>query len=58
MRKFSQEDWYFDGYTWCGITKEGERKYPVSYGDNGLAWAMTTDINHCLNFYDIKVLQI
>ena len=54
MRKFSQDEWYFDGYTWCGITEEGEHRYPVSYGDNGMAWAMTTDINRCLNFYDIK----
>lgn len=50
MKKIPKQDWYLDAYTWCGVNKNGERWYPVSYGDNGTAWRKTTDINHCLDF--------
>ena len=49
MRHFSRDEWYFDGVTWCGTDRDGKQYYPVSYGDNGVAWAMTTDIQRCLN---------
>ena len=54
MRKFSQEEWYFDGFTWCGTTDNGERYYPISYDDNGTAYGMTPDISRCLNFGTIN----
>lgn len=50
MKHIPKEEWYLDAYTWCGVTKEGERWYPVSYGDNGTAWRMTKNINDCLDF--------
>lgn len=50
MRQIPKEEWYLDAYTWCGVTHEGERWYPVSYGDNGTAWRMTKEINDCLDF--------
>ena len=50
MRQIPKEEWYLDAYTWCGVTEEGERWYPVSYGDNGTAWRMTKNINDCLDF--------
>ena len=49
MRHFSRDEWYFDGVTWCGTDRDGKQYYPVSYGDYGVAWAMTTDIQRCLN---------
>lgn len=54
MRHFTRDEWYFDGYTWCGVEENGELWFPVSYGDNGRAWAMTKDINRCLNHGSIK----
>lgn len=54
MRKFTQDQWYIDGYTWCGTNDKGEQYYPVSYGDKGMAWAMTPDINRCLEFGTIN----
>jgi hypothetical protein len=50
MKQIPKEEWYLDAFTWCGVTKEGERRYPVSYGDNGTAWCTTEDINCCLDF--------
>ena len=49
MRHFDRDEWYFDGWTWCGITDSGEVWYPLSYGDDGRAWRMIKDINLCLN---------
>lgn len=49
MRHFTRDDWYFDGYTWCGVDENGEVWYPFSFGDNGRAWRMIRDINECLN---------
>ena len=49
MKHIPKEEWYLDSYTWCGVTEEGERWYPVSYGDNGTAWRMTKEINNCLD---------
>ena len=57
MRKFSQSEWYIDDYTWCGIDKNGVRWYPVSWGDNGTAWAMTKDIQRCMSFGTIKRVE-
>lgn len=54
MRHFSRDDWYLEGFTWCGIDKEGKEKYPVSYGDNGMAWAMTTDVQQCMNLKTVR----
>jgi hypothetical protein len=49
MKHFDRDEWYFDGWTWCGITDSGEVWYPFSYGDDGRAWRMTKEINLCLN---------
>lgn len=49
MRHFSRDEWYFDGYTWCGVDGNGEVWFPFSYGDCGRAWRMTKNINDCLN---------
>ena len=57
MRHFTRDQWYFDGYTWCGIKKNGEVWYPVSYNDNGCAWAMTQNIQNCLNCGTIRRVQ-
>lgn len=57
MKQISKEEWYLDAFTWCGITQEGERYYPVSYGDYGTAYAMTKDINHCLDMKKIPQVK-
>lgn len=49
MRHFNRDEWYFDGYTWCGVDANGVVWYPMSYGDNGRAWRMVKDISACLN---------
>lgn len=54
MRHFKRDEWYFDGYTWCGVRNDGTVWYPVSWGDNHCAWRMTEDIQHCLNHGTIK----
>lgn len=57
MRKFSPEEWYIDEYTWCGVDKKGVRWYPISWGDNSTAYAMTQDIQHCMSFGTIKRVE-
>lgn len=57
MRHFTRDEWYFDGYTWCGVKDNGELWYPVSYNDDGRAWAMTQNLQGCLNFVTIKRAQ-
>lgn len=54
MRHFSRDEWYFDGYTWCGIDDNGDVWYPFSFGDDGRAYGMTKDITKCLNLGTIR----
>ena len=54
MRHFTRDEWYFDGYTWCGIDNNGEAWYPMSYGDNGCAWRMVKSLQNCLNHGTIQ----
>jgi len=54
MRHFSKEEWYFNGYTWCGLDKNANYWYPFSYDDYGTAYRMTLNINDCLNHMTIK----
>lgn len=53
MRHFSRDEWYFDGVTWCGTDRDGKQYYPISYGDHGMAYGMTPDIQRCLNHHTI-----
>lgn len=57
MRKFTQDQWYIDDYTWCGVDKNGDRWYPVSWGDNGTAWGMTKDVHRCMSFGTVKRVE-
>lgn len=57
MRHFQRDEWYFDGYTWCGVDENGEVWYPVSWGDNSCAWRMTKDLQICLNHGTIKSVE-
>lgn len=57
MRKFSKKEWYINDYTWCGVDKDGVRWYPVSWGDNSTAYAMTRDIQYCMSFGTIKRVE-
>ena len=50
MKQIPKEEWYLDAYTWCGVEQDGKRYYPVSVGDYGTAWRMTSDINGCMDF--------
>lgn len=49
MRHFERDEWYYDGYTWCGVDNSGISWYPFSFGDNGCSWCMNKNINDCLD---------
>lgn len=57
MRHFKRDEWYFDGFTWCGVKDNGEVWYPISWGDNARVWGMTRDIQNCLNHGTIKRVE-
>lgn len=57
MKHIPKEEWYLDAYTWCGVTKEGKRWYPISYRDNGTAWRMTENLNDCLVFAKTHLVE-
>lgn len=52
MRLIPKTDWYLDKYTWCGVTKDGERYYPVSWNDDSTAYGMTKILSRCLDFHN------
>lgn len=52
MRLIPKTDWYLDKCTWCGVTKDGERYYPVSWNDDSTAYGMTKILSRCLDFHN------
>ena len=52
MRLIPKTDWYLDKCTWCGVTKDGERCYPVSWNDDSTAYGMTKILSRCLDFHN------
>lgn len=54
MRHFTRDEWYINGYTWCGITRDGKTTYPMSWDYGGRVYGWTRDIQGCLNHGTIK----
>ena len=54
MRQIPKAEWYLDKCTWCGVTKEGERYYPVSWDNDSTAYGMTKILSRCLDFHNAQ----
>lgn len=52
MKRIPKNEWYLDKCTWCGVTKDGERYYPVSWNDDSTAYGMTKILSRCLDFHN------
>ena len=52
MKHIPKNEWYLDKCTWCGVTKDGERYYPVSWNDDSTAYGMTKILSRCLDFHN------